>query len=315
MITQHIWAIPKKIHPVKSSRISMFYRAHQKAIWPYPQWILPDPRNGLRLVNPWLGSASHGLPLGAFLSPGMAPGATPGDWRSGLFVGKIWWFSNYKFDKPLRKTKSSFQQESFCWLRAFYILLCIYWDELIGIPYLKCNPGGDCCWVQEHPNVYTREAQKHATIDTLNFTVGMMHVNMMYCIWFHKRLKQFLFTQVMLFYKHAHPGFVEVPDETKRRETPNSIFGDETNPSLKNNFESSGFDRFLFIKFSMVKMGLQLIAWMEFHPKKCQDQIAAPFILWCFSPLGLCRDGCQIFCPLVAEDSAWRLGECFVRYP
>lgn len=89
-----------------------------------------------------------------------------------------------------------------------------------------------------------------------------------YCIWFHKRLKQFLFTQVMIFYKHAHPGFVEIPDETKRRETPNSIFGDETDPSLKNNFESSGFDRFLFIKFSMVKLGLQLIAWMEFHPQK-----------------------------------------------
>ena len=114
----------------------------------------------------------------------------------------------------------------------------------------------------------TRQAQKHATIATLNFTVGMMHVHMMYCIWFHKRVKPFLFTQMMLFYKHAHPGFLEVPDETKRRETPNSIFGDEANPSLKNNFESSGFDRFLFIKFSMVKMGLQLIAWMEFHPQK-----------------------------------------------
>lgn len=57
-----------------------------------------------------------------------------------------------------------------------YFSMYIYWDELIGIPYLKCNPGGDCCWVQEHPNVYTRQAQKHATIDTLNFTVGMMHV-------------------------------------------------------------------------------------------------------------------------------------------
>lgn len=64
----------------------------------------------------------------------------------------------------------------------------------------------------------------------------------------------------MIFYKHAHPGFVEVLDETKRRETPNSIFGDETNPSWKNYFESSGFDRFLFTKFSMGKMGLQLIA-------------------------------------------------------
>lgn len=189
-----------------------------------------DPRNGHRLVNPWLGSASHGLPLGAFLSPGWHQGQHLERERSGE-CWKIWWFSNYKFDKFIEKKQRVASNRNIlvnaCVLYpSMYIY--IYWDELIGIPYLKCNPGGDCCWVQEHPNVYTRQAQKHATIATLNFTVGMMHVNMMYCIWFHKRLKQFLFTQVMLFYKHAHPGFVEVPDETKRRETPNSIFGDET---------------------------------------------------------------------------------------
>lgn len=68
-------------------------------------------------------------------------------------VGRFGDFLTINLTNIEKNKEYSFQQESFWLMHAFHIFLCIYWDELIGIPYLKCNPGGDCCWVQEHPNV------------------------------------------------------------------------------------------------------------------------------------------------------------------
>lgn len=115
MITQiHLGPFQKKSILVNLRRFPWLHPGPPKGHMAISQWILPDPRNGHRLVNPWLGSASHGLPLGAFLWLGWQGQQGQHLEREVAICWKIWWFSNYKFDKLIEKNKEySFQQEYF----------------------------------------------------------------------------------------------------------------------------------------------------------------------------------------------------------